>query len=308
LPVSQAPSASDYEAADEGLRAAKAAYNQASDSVDALKSGGSKVPAAQIKAAETQRDSAHAGYLQARSAKRKLDAADSGSQRSAAIAQRAQAKAALDRAEADRDKATLKAPIAGIVVFNALAPAAPGADAQKATDGCAVSPAAAPFTIAPIDSARFSGNADEVDVARIKAGDTAVVKLDAFPGEEFKTTVGSIEPQAVQTKTGGTAFPVLLPLLKTGKTLRIGMSGTAEVAVDAVENALSIPAEALVDEKDGSFVFVLRDGHLRKTAVETGAMTDTRIQVVKGLAEGDAVALPPAGVTLTDGMSVKAGR
>jgi hypothetical protein len=69
-----------------------------------------------------------------------------------------------------------------------------------------------------------------------------------------------------------------------------------------------VPAEALVDEKDASYVFVLKDGRLHKTAVETGAMTDTRIQIVKGLAEGDAVALPPTGATLTDGMSVKGGR
>jgi HlyD family secretion protein len=232
---SQAPSATDYQAAREGLRAAKAGYDQASDNVASLKAAGAKVPAAQLKAAQTQRDSAHAGYLQAKSAKRKLDNASVGSQRSAAIAQRAQAKAALDTAEANLDKASLKAPIDGIVVFNALGASAPGAEAPKATDGCAVSPAAAPFTVVPVGSARFSGNADEVDVARIKTGDTAVVKLDAFPGEEFKTKVGSIEPQSVQTKTGGTAFPVLLPLLDTGKTIRIGMSGTADIAVDAVK-------------------------------------------------------------------------
>lgn len=300
----QGPSSADYEAANVSASVARRAYDRASEAMRRLESTGPHA-AAEIAAAEAARDQAHAAHLQARSAKRKLATAEpTGSQRTAAAAALAQAKDALTLAKSYRAKATLKAPIAGVVTFNSPVPSPTGEG--KPTDGCSVSPASAPFTIAP--AARFTGQADEVDVARIQPGDPAVVRLDAFPGVDFRTEVGSIKPQAVQTKTGGTAFPVLIPLDDVDESIRLGMNGNVEIAVDAVEDALTVPAEALVDEGDASFVFVLENGRLSRTPVETGAMTDTRIQIVRGLSEGDVVAIPANGETLTDGMSVKAGR
>ena len=300
----QGPSSADYEAANDSVRLTKRAYDRASEAMKRLESTGSHA-AVEIEAAESALDQAHSGYLQARSAKRKLaTAVPTGSQKHAAAAGLAQAKAALRLAKSNLEMATLKAPIAGVVTFNSAVPSPTGEG--KPVDGCAVSPASAPFTIAP--AVRFTGQADEVDVARIQPGDSAIVRLDSFPGADFKTQVASIDPQAVQTKTGGTAFPVLILLDDVDKAIRIGMNGNAEVAVDSVKDALTIPAEALVDEKDESFVFVVKNGRLTRTVVETGVMTDTRVQVVRGLAEGDVVAISTNGQVLTDGMTVKAGR
>jgi HlyD family secretion protein len=309
----QMPSDADRDAADESVTTSRNIWQRSSKTVDELAEdyGRSKDATraalkSALEGAKTQRDQAYVGYLNAKAGARKLDAASGGSQEAAASAQREQAKEDLEQALLNRSKAALRAPITGIVILNSPA-ATPGGDGPGPTDGCAVSPAWAPFTIAPAGSARFDAQADEADVARIREGQEAIVTLDAFPGQDFPTRVGSIKPTSVQTKTGGTAFPVLLPLERTGKDILFGMGGNAEIEVDAVKDALTIPAEALIEDQDSTYVFVVRGGKLRKVTVETGAMTDTRIQIARGLAEGDEVGVPTDTTALAEGMTVEAG-
>ena len=68
-------------------------------------------------------------------------------------------------------------------------------------------------------------------------------------------------------------------------------------------NVLTIPIEALFDEGGTSFVYLVEDGMLARTEVEIGTLTETSVEVVSGVAEGDTVALSGA-VELVDGMPV----
>jgi hypothetical protein len=59
-----------------------------------------------------------------------------------------------------------------------------------------------------------------------------------------------------------------------------------------VENALTIPKEALRREGGAVGVLVLRDDALAWQEVATAASSATRVQVTSGLQHGDSVALP----------------
>lgn len=227
------------------------------------------------------------------------------SQRAAALAQRKQARIDLALAKKDRSEAFVRAPISGIVVFNPIG--APGAEgnAQKAAAGAAVSPQSALFTIVRLDSLRLRADVDENDVARIALGDKATVKLDAFPGKSFHTKINAIRPSATVTSGGGTAFPVLLHLPAQSR-LRIGMSGTADIAVKAIKNAVTVPSESLFEADGDTFVYVVKDGRLTKRIVTTGASTETRIQIAEGLSEGEEVAIG-TGTPFKEGTAVKSG-
>jgi RND family efflux transporter MFP subunit len=227
----------------------------------------------------------------------------SRAQRAAALAQRKAAQIDLEQAKKDRQEAVVRAPISGIVVFNSIG--APGADAQKPAAGAAVGPQTSLFTIVRLDSLRLCVDVDENDVARIAVGDKASVSLDAFPGAAFDTSVGAIQPNASATNGGGTVFPVTLSLPETAG-LRIGMSGTADIAVQAIEGAVTIPSEALFEADTDTYVFVVEDGRLVKRTVEIGASTETRIQVADGLAEGEEVAIG-TGHEFKEGTQVKGG-
>jgi len=339
----QAPSSSDVAAANAAVNAAWSAYSSAKNTYDALKASvdasSSPTPAAlaSLDAAKVAKDQAYAGYLQAKAAQDKLKAYDptvsaasaqagvdqayaaylqaratqqkvegtsTSAQRSAAQAGVDQARQALTIAQDNLDKAALRAPSDGVVLFNALG--TPSADGQtpKPAVGAAVGPQAAPFTVVDLDALSFMAEVDEVDVDKIDVDMNGLITLDAFV-DTFDSKVAQIKSAATLTATGGTVFPVSFDFGETDSDVLIGMKGDVRIEIDKVPGALTIPVEALFDEGGNTYVYLVKDGALDRVEVEVGTLTETEVQLTAGVNEGDTVAL--SGPTeLVDGMKVKA--
>ncbi len=329
-----APSSAQIAAADAQVAAAQSAYNNAKaayELVYATSPDPSIDPTVAVLAA--QRDQAYAGLKSAQSAQDQLVSfnltaaraqsnaavdqacaawqgakaqltmlrnSSPASQKSAAQAAVTQAAVALATAQQILDDATLIAPIDGVVLFNSPASAL-GGTGGKPAEGAAISPQAAPFSVVDLDALKFTAEVDEADIERVKVGMKASVTLDAFPGEDLKTQVTRINPAAQATATGGTIFAVELELTDTGKNILIGMKGDAIVEVSSQAAALTIPVEALFSEGGTDYVYVLKDGKLNKAEITVGATTDTEVEVLDGLTEGDVVALSGS-TQYTDGM------
>ena len=73
------------------------------------------------------------------------------------------------------------------------------------------------------------------------------------------------------------------------------MSAQAEIMVDKVSDALSVPIQAVSTYNGQRLCYVLRGQTPEPRLVETGQFNDKFIQVVKGLSEGEQVLLhqPP---------------
>ena len=296
-----------YDAAVAAYEAAIDAYNLAKNPPPPMPSNPASIALASlnVKQANGAKKQAYAGVL---SAKAGLTKAQNGrkvsTQKSAAQAGIDAAEAAYSVALANLKAATLVAPVSGTVFFNPVG--TPGADGEtpKAAEGAAVGPQSAPFSVADLGASIFTAEVDEADVDRLKEGMAATVTLDSFPGQTFKTLVAKINPAAQPTATGGTIFPVDLALTDTGKNILIGMKGDATIEVSSIQNALTIPVEALFNENGKNFVYKVESNKLAKTDITIGATTDTEVEVLQGLAKGDVVAL--SGPTqYTDGMTVR---
>lgn len=295
-------------AAQTGYNNASSAYSQAvavlpSDSPTlsalALARDQAKAGLDQAKAGVTQ---ARAALDGAKAALARAKAGDPASQKRAAQQGVQQAAAALALAEDALDKSTMTAPIDGIVIFNA--PGAALGGGTKATEGSAVSPQAAPFTVVDLSALRFTAEVDEADIDRVKVDMKAMVSLDAFPGEEFSSVVTRINPAAQPTATGGTVFAVELDLGGVAKDILLGMKGDADVEVSSRGSALTVPVEALFSEGGTDFVYSVVAGKLKKTEITVGATTDTDVEVLSGLQAGDTVALSGS-TQYVDGMPVR---
>lgn len=337
----QAPGDSEVSAASAATRAAKAAYDQASKSYDALKAAYDAAPSpsaetslsaaavalaqaeaaylgaqateqalrtadlsAQQSAADAAVEQAHAGYLSAKAQQEKLEHLDLSPERSAARAGVMQARRALTLAEENRAKAELRAPIDGTVLFNALgAPSSDGA-VPRAASGAVVGPQTAPFTVVQLDAVRFVAEVDEVDIALVDIGLDAAVRLDALPERSFETTVSEIRPAATLTATGGTVFPVYLRVNGSGDAVLLGMKGDATIEIERIQAVVTVPIEALFEDAEGSYVYVLGDGdRLERRRVEVGTLTEASVEIMSGVVAGERVALGGAD-ELTDGMRV----
>jgi len=130
------------------------------------------------------------------------------------------------------------------------------------------------------------------------------VTLDAFPGDTFASQVTRLNPVAQATATGGTVFEVEVLLEDTGKDILIGMKGDATIKVSSQQGALTIPVEALFSEGGTDYVYVVDGTTLSKTEITVGATTDTDVEVLSGLEEGQIVALSGS-TQYTDGMTVR---
>ncbi|HWB95757.1 MAG TPA: hypothetical protein VG672_03620, partial [Bryobacteraceae bacterium] len=88
-----------------------------------------------------------------------------------------------------------------------------------------------------------------------------------------------------------------------GKDLVPGSNVNADIRTNMVNQALSMPKEALRRDANGAGVFLLNGDTVVWRKVKTGASNVTRVQAVEGLNEGDAVALP-TDLVLHDGQKV----
>ncbi len=306
----QLPTKADKDAAAANVSAAWNAYDAARDAYEAMKDAYDAAPSsakpsmeATLTSLNVAKQQAYAGYLGAKAAQAKLSV-NVRTDQAAANAAVAQAELALKLAQDALAKATIYAPIDGTVLFNAIG--APGLDGvtPKIADGAAVAPQAAPFTVVHLGGLRFVAEVDEVDVERVEKGMAGSVTLDAFPGDSIETSVTEIRPTATLTPTGGTVFQVYLAVSDTAKRVLIGMRGDAEIQVGGVKDSLTIPFDALFEEDDEKFVYVVEGDILSKRVITTGVFTESRVQVVEGLKAGEVVALSGP-VELKDGMSVR---
>jgi multidrug efflux pump subunit AcrA (membrane-fusion protein) len=96
---------------------------------------------------------------------------------------------------------------------------------------------------------------------------------------------------------------VLCTIENPGHELVPGTNVNAEIQASVVANALTIPKEALRRDANGFGSLALSGDTVRWRAVKTGASSISRVQILEGAAEGDAVALP-TDFTLRDGDKV----
>ena len=227
------------------------------------------------------------------------------------------AQKSVDVAKTALDKAIFKAPIAGTVMYptagSSAASAMAGASAQSAAasandntpaKGSAVSQGAPVFSVVDDKELSFTAEIDEADIEKIKIGQKVSVTLDAFNGKTFDGAVTSIGTVAQSTTTGGTIFLVEMSLEQGDVQLKLGMKGDSTIEVEKVASALTIPIEALFSEGGKDYVYTIVNNKLTKTNITAGTTTDTSVEVLDGLKEGDEIAL--AGTTpLANGMVVK---
>ncbi|MGV8082037.1 MAG: efflux RND transporter periplasmic adaptor subunit [Coriobacteriia bacterium] len=311
-----APTKAQLNAAQAGIDAAQDAYNTAKNAYDQLTqfypSDSSTVTAAAVNVSQ-----ANAALAQAKAALSQLQQAGNlSAQKASADAGVQAAQKAYDLAVDQRSKATIVAPIGGKVFFSSgsaagLSALSSGAGASASVSsgkvgvGSAVSPGSAIFTIVDLNAMVFSAEIDEADIERVHEGVKASVSLDSFAGTSFETSVTSVGLTAQTTSTGGTVFVADLPLVNTGRQIRVGMKGDATLQVSEVESALTIPVEALFSQSGSTFVYRIIDGMLERTDVTIGVTTETEIEILSGLKEGDVVALPTGSTLFSDGMKVR---
>lgn len=233
-----------------------------------------------------------------------------------------QAQAAVSEARDQLSKTTISAPMAGRVTRLNIE------EGETAVLGTMNNPGSLLLTIADLSSMQATVKVDETDVPGITVGDSASVRIDAFPGQNFAGRVTRIGNSSIQP-AGGVApseqavdYEVEITLDQPPAALRPDLSATAEIITETRINALSVPIIALTvrdpegkklraadEEEEGpgtaagqsrtarvqqraqeiEGVFVVDSGKAVWRPVEVGIAGDRYFEVVKGLNGGETV-------------------
>ena len=146
------------------------------------------------------------------------------------------AKAELKLQETNLAKACICSPIDGIVLTRSVEPGQTVAASLSAP---------VLFTIAEdLHSVELQVNVDEADVGRVREGQRARFTVDAYPGRRFDASITRLHYGPIVVWSVVT-YKAVLATENADLALRPGMTATAEIVVDEVENALTVPNAAL---------------------------------------------------------------
>lgn len=244
---------------------------------------------------------------------------------------RAEQQAAFLRGQQiQKDKTIPTAPINGVIAD------IPSKVGTFATAGLSTTPL---LTIADMSSINIEVKIDETEIDKVAVGQTATIKVDAFDQIELKGRVSQKTPLALgKSQTSGglstninvqeaKEFKVVIELLEIPEPvregLRPGMSATAEITTNTVENLIAVPLQSIVRKRADAAdapaqtpgtppkkplegVYVIENGKAKFVAVTTGINGEFDIEIKSGLKEGAEVITGPNKVLseLTDGDSI----
>lgn len=200
----------------------------------------------------------------------------------AAVAQVAQAKAALGSSQLNADFSLIKAPVSGYIsrIPNRIGNLVTPADAVPLTVLSDINTVFVYFSLTEADYLAFSKEAkSDQTVSLIMADDSEYDqkgKLEVASGNIDRTT-GTISLKAI--------FPNPKKLLRSGGSARVVLNNN-------LSSVITVPMASVKDIQDKFFVFVLKPGNkVAMVPIEIAGNSGTNYFVKSGLNSGDKVAL-----------------
>lgn len=205
----------------------------------------------------------------------------------AARAEVQRSRAQIEVARANLTRTTLKAPFDGVVakvsgeMGEFTTPSPPGIPTPPAID--LIDPSCL-YVVAPID---------EVDVARVRVGQTAYITIDALPGRRFPGRVRRIASFVLDLEKQARTVDVEVEFLSAedAKSLLVGYSADVEIILDLHENVLRVPTQALMEGGNRVLIYDSGSGVLRERQLVPGIANWEYTEVRSGLQQGEKVVL-----------------
>ncbi|HEY3489503.1 MAG TPA: efflux RND transporter periplasmic adaptor subunit [Candidatus Deferrimicrobiaceae bacterium] len=173
--------------------------------------------------------------------KQDLDAAEATHARAladeaAARAQVAEAEANLSADRTNLSKATIRAPISGIILTRSIEPGQ--------TVAASLSSPVLLTMAEKLSQMELHVSVDEADVGKIRKGQSARFTVDAWPDRTFPGRITAVH-LASTTTNGVVTYETVIAVSNPDLALRPGMTATADITVQQVGNALLVPNAAL---------------------------------------------------------------
>jgi membrane fusion protein (multidrug efflux system) len=198
------------------------------------------------------------------------------------------AEAEVKLIEAQIEKTRIRAPFDGV------------AGLRRVSIGAYLQPGAVICSLQDISSLKIDFSLPERYLGLIQADQKVRFRI-AGDNAAFEATVSAIEP-SVDVQTRSLAVRAIVP--NQEQKLLPGAFAEVEVGLEAIKDALLIPAIALVPGLQRQSVFVHENGQVQERQVQAGLRTSDSVQIASGLKAGEEVVTSGV-LQLRPGMRVK---
>lgn len=226
---------------------------------------------------------------------RAISLSDFNTVRSAFLVDQSAVEAAHQRLAArkvEKQELIVRAPFSGVISQRY---ADPGSFVTPTTTASATAGATSSSIVELAQGLEVVAKVPESDIGRIRFGQGASVRVDAFPDRSFASRVKRITPRAIKLNNV-TSFDVVLRLLEPPGALRIGMTADVGFQTGQIQAKTLIPTVAVVTEDGRPGVLLVGEGNQPKfQPVELGISSGKSTQILSGLTSGTRVFidLPP---------------
>lgn len=266
----------EIQAAEETVRKERARYESAQARLDQLRAG---PKAADRESARQAVESARAALESARAAyAAKLAEAASTVADIEVQIQRRQvelARLALQALEEQVELARIRAPFDGTVMQT------------NGREGDQIQAYTPVIVLANPRELEIAVELNQQDLPKVALGQEATVTLDVFKGQSLKEKVVSLPSMSGQPQPTSTARTIRISFNPPGPGAELGMLANVVIVTQKKENTLLVPTSAVRRFGGRKYVqIVTESGRKREVDVETGIVTDTDTEILKGLKEG----------------------
>ncbi len=224
-----------------------------------------------------------------------ISAADSDDYRARYLSSKANFEATQERIQ-QRDveggELLIRAPFSGVITERY---AEPGSFVTPTTAASSSAGATSSSIVELSQGLEVTAKVPESDIGRIKIGQVANVRVDAFPDQSFAAEVRDIAPRAEKTNNV-ISFEVELTLVNPPPILRIGMTADVNFQTGRTEASTLVPTVAIVTE-DGKpgVLLVGKNDQPTFQAIELGSSGGSQSAILSGVKPGTPVFidLPP---------------
>lgn len=208
-----------------------------------------------------------------------------------ARARLAEARARVAALQEDVEGCSVYARAAGLVVHEESLGAAPR---RKVRVGDRVTGSQGLVTIPEVKRMRVEASVDEGEVHRLRAGQAAGIRLDAFPDLRLTGRVGHVGTLARASGDRSfdeKRFDLIIEVDASAADLRPEMTARVDVLVGERSSVLVVPVNAVFERQGVLVCHVLQPLRPETRQVVLGETDGVVAEVLGGLAEGDRVAL-----------------
>lgn len=170
---------------------------------------------------------------------------------------------------------TFRAPVGGIVTE------------KKAIQGMRFMPGEVLYQISDLSGVWVQADVFEQDIAAVRVGQKAQIRINAYPGELFEGRIAYVYPTLqAETRT----VPVRIALANAQGKLKPAMYAEVDIPVAGAAPAVTVPTAAVIDSGNRQVVIVQTgEGRFAPRPVRLGHRGRDFVQVLEGVQEGELV-------------------